>query len=363
MKIRSSVKHPEHVEKESYLIEESKIRQRVKLDCSLGINHFGASEKVLVAAREYDWSKVFDYPDPTYEDLKREICAFWSGYTELKVEQVRIGFGAAAILDRLNRIFIEQGSKVLGYSPQWPDYADWVEVRGGKYEPIILRPEESFKFDVERLVAGMTEEHCLIFIDNPNNPTGQVISIGEIEEIVKQAKRKDVVVVVDEAYGDYMEKEDSAIGLADRYQNLVVVRSFSKGLGLGGMRAGYGILSSELNKYYDRINIPLSVSSISAYLAQIALADEDFIHSCRAMVKSEKSRLISRLRERGYLISETYDSCPIFLLSHANGSIDLREELLKKGILTVSGGDYRNLESNYVRVNIPRSADEFIFRL
>jgi histidinol-phosphate/aromatic aminotransferase/cobyric acid decarboxylase-like protein len=119
-------------------------------------------------------------------------------------------------------------------------------------------------------------------------------------------------------------------------------------------------LSSELNKYYDRINIPLSVSSISAYLAQIALADEDFIHSCRAMVKSEKSRLISRLRERGYLISETYDSCPIFLLSHANGSIDLREELLKKGILTVSGGDYRNLESNYVRVNIPRSADEFM---
>ncbi len=363
MKIISSVKHPKHVEKESYLIEESKIRQRVKLDCSLGINHFGVSEKVLVAAREYDWSKVFDYPDPTYEDLKKTICAFWSGYTELKIEQVRIGFGAAAILDGLNRIFIEPGSKVLGYSPQWPDYAEWVEIRGGKYESVKLKPEESFKFDVERLVAGISEEHCIIFIDNPNNPTGQVIGLGEIEEIVKRAKRKDVAVVVDEAYGDYMEKKDSAIGLTDRYQNLVVVRSFSKGLGLGGMRVGYGILSSELNKYYDRINIPLSVSSISTYLAQIVLADEDFIHGCWTMVKSEKSRLISRLREKGYSISETYDSCPIFLLSGADRSVDLRDELLKKGILTVSGGDYRDLESNYVRVNIPRSADEFLFRL
>jgi len=360
MKIKSNLKHSEHLEKESYLVEESKIRHMVVLDCSLGDNRFGVSQRVVEAAREYDWSKVFDYPDPTYGDLKETIRDFWCGYADLKAEQIQIGLGAAGILDRLNRIFIEPGSKVLGYSPQWPDYANWVEARGGMYESSVLKTEESFRFHGDRLVARITDEYCLIFIDNPNNPTGQVINLEEIEEVIEQARIKDVFVVIDEAYGDYMEKENSAIGLINRYRNLAVVRSFSKGLGLAGMRVGYGIVPSGLNEYFNKIDIPLSVSSVSAYLARVALMDDDFVNDCRRRVKTEKSKLIEGLKERGYLISATYDFCPIFLVGHENGGINLREELLKKGILTVSGGCYRSLGSNYVRVNVPRRAEEFL---
>ncbi len=344
----------------SYLTEESALGKVGVLDCSLGINHFGVSERVVEAAGGYDWSRVWDYPDPAYKDLKGKIINFWAEYADLEIEQIQIGHGASAVLDGLNKIFIGPGSKVLGYTPQWPDYADWVEACGGKYESIITNPEESFKFHVERLVARITSEYHLIFIDNPNNPTGQAINLEDIEEILRQAERKDVVVVVDEAYGDYMEKEKSAVGLMGKYRNLVVIRSFSKGLGLAGLRVGYGILPAELNKYYDKIDVPLCVSAVGCYLARVALSDQDFIHSCRRMVQKEKAKLIKGLREKGYLLSETLDSCPIFLLGHEDRSIDLRKELLDKGILTVGGGNYQNLGSNYVRVNTPRKAEDFL---
>lgn len=333
------------------------------LDCSLGINHFGVSDGVLEAAKGYDWSRVWDYPDPTYKDLKERISEFWLGDADLEAVQIQIAHGASAVLDRLNRVFIEPGSKVLGYAPQWPYYTNLVEACGGKYEAVLLDPEAGFKFDVERLVANITDEYCLIFIDNPNNPTGQLISLEEIEQILKQAQRKDVLVVIDEAYGDYMEKGSSAVGLTTKYRNLMVVRSFSKGFGLAGLRVGYGILPLGLTEYYDKLALPFSVSAASCYLAKVALSDLDFIHGCQERIQKEKAELIAGLRGKGYLISETSESCPIFTLGYEDRGINLREELLAKGILAVAGRHFRNLGDNYVRINIPTKADEFLNRL
>ena len=357
MRIKSCLKH---IVTESYLTESEGIEKGEVLDCALGINHFGVSQRVVEAAKEYNWSRVCYYPDPTYKDLKETILKFWSGYANLATEQIQIAHGASSVLDKLNKIFIEPGSKVLGYSPQWPDYAAWVEACGGEYEAIELNPEEGFKFDVNRLVAKITDEYCLIFIDNPNNPTGQVISREEIEEILKQAERKEVVVVVDEAYGDYMDKEDSSATLMGKNRNLVVVRSFSKGLGLAGLRVGYGIFPLELSKHYAKIDVPISVSAAGAYLAKAALADEDFIRGCRKTIQREKAKLIKGLKEIGYLVGVTHDTCPIFLLGHKDKGANLRQELLEKRILTVGCGHYRNLGDNSVRVNTPCKAEEFL---
>jgi len=339
------------------------MRRGELLDCFLGINHFGVSERVVEAAKEYDWSRVWYYPDPIYKELKEKISEFWSGYADLETDQIQIANGAAGVLERLNKIFIELGSWVLGYSPQFPDYVTWLEAYGGKYEAIVLNPEENFKFHVERLLARIDNKYCLIYIDNPNTPTGQIISLDEVEEILLQAERKDAVVVVDEAFGEYMGKENSAVNLIDKYSNLIVVRSFSKGFGLAGLRVGYGIFPPELSKYYDKVDLPLSVSAVSCYLAGEALLDTDFIPGCRRIVETEKRRLIKGLREKGYLISETSESCPIFALGHKNTDIDLKEELLARGILTISGTAFRNLTNNYVRVNIPANADDFLGRL
>lgn len=353
----------EHLARESYVEGEPAKGQREFLDCSLGINPFGVSPKALEAAHEFNWSNVRCYPDPTYRDLRGAICKFWLGLADLEVGQIQIAPGASAALERLNKIFIEPGSKVLGYSPQFTEYVTEVEACGGKYEAVVLNPEEDFKFYVERLLARIGEEYCLIYIDNPNNPTGQVIDLEEIEKIIQQAKTKDVAVVVDEAYADYIGEENSAVNLMNKYKNLVVVRSFSKGFGLAGLRVGYGVFSSELSRYYQKINLPFSVSAVGCYLAREALLDQEFIYDCRARVQREKRRLIQGLKGRGYLISETWESCPIFVLGDKDKDIDLREALLGSGILTVKGMDFRNLGNNYVRVNTPAKAEEFLSRL
>jgi len=167
-------------------------------------------------------------------------------------------------------------------------------------------------------------------------------------------------VIIDEAYGDFIGKEKSAVNLIDKYANLIVVRSFSKGLGLAGLRIGYGISSYELASYYEKVDIPFSVSQVSCFLAAEALLDEDFILNCRKMVKREKAELIAGLEEKGYFVSETFESCPIFVLGHNDGEVSLKTRLLSRGILTESGGDFRNLGDKYVRVNTPPSAERFL---
>jgi len=143
----------------------------------------------------------------------------------------------------------------------------------------------------------------------------------------------------------------------------VVTRTFTKGYGIGRFRVGYAILSTELGDYYNRIDLPFSVSTMGASLAREALLDQDFILNLRQQVKAEKEKLTRELSERGYLIGETCEFCPLFVLGHKDKDVDLKENLLSKGILTTSGTDWENLGKNYVRVNTPRRAEDFLARL
>lgn len=355
--------HLKSFTRKTYVGHEPVIGQAEFLDCSLGVNSFGVSEKVLEAAREYDWSQVWRCPDPSYEGLKKKIIDFWSGYTDLEVSQIQIGYGAMGVLERVNRIFLETGSQVLGYSPQFTGYVADIETCGAKYDAVVLRPEENFKFRIERLAEKIDSKYCLIYIDNPNNPTGQIISLSAIEAVVRESELKDIAVIVDEAYGDYVEQRESAVNLTREYKNLIVVRTFSKGFGLCGLRIGYGILPTELSAYFDKVTPPFRTTAISSYVAAVALSDRDFITSCRQRVKTEKEKLIEGLRERDYLISETYEYCPIFLASHKNKDVDFRQELITKGILTIPGTDFEHLGKNYVRINCPPCAEQLLRRL
>ena len=360
MKVRF---HLKSLTRKTYVLEEPVTREAEFLDCAVGCNVYGASEKVLEAAKEYDWSQVWRCPDPRYKDLKEKIAEFWSGYADVQINQIQIGRGSIDILVGVNRIFLEIGAKVLGYSPQFTGYVADIRACGAKYDVVILRPEENFKFYIERLLEKISLEHSLIYIDNPNNPTGQMISLSAIEAVVREARNKDVAVIVDEAYGDYMEQSDSAVNLINKYNNIVVARSFSKGLGLCGLKIGYGILPAELSAYFDNVTPPFRTTAIGVYLAGVALSDRDFIASCRQRVKNEKAKLVKGLSEMGYLTSESYEYCPILVIGHKNKELDLKQELVTKGILAAPGTGFDNLSKNYVRVSLPAKAEDFLARL
>jgi len=359
MNIRPAVRQ---LARKSYEAESGLPTENI-LDCALGKNSFGTSEKVVEFAKHYHWSDLWQHPDTSYGDLKQEICQFWSDYADLKVANIKVANGSCVVLSRLNKLFIEPGVKVLGYVPQFREYMVEVMVLEGNYEAVPLNPQEGFKFNLDRLLSKIKPDYCIVYVDNPNNPTGQLISLSDIETIIGEAAKKDIIVIIDEAYGDYVEEKHSAVNLIKEFRNLVVTRTFTKGYGIGQLRVGYAIMPTELGDYYNRIDLPFSVSTMGAALAREAILDQDFILNLRQQVKVEKEKLTRELSQRGYVIGETCQSCPIFILGHKDKNVDLKEELLSKGILTTSGSDWENLGKNYVRVNTPPRAEDFLARL
>jgi histidinol-phosphate aminotransferase len=195
MKIRPVVKQ---TTRKSYE-EESGPKEGDILDCALGRNSFGTSARVVEFARQYDFRNLWDVADTGYIDLKQEICKFWSENASLGVENIKVANGSAVVLSRFNKLFIEQGVKVLGYLPQFKEYILEVDILGGYYEADPLDPLENFKFNPDRFISKMEPDQSIVYIDNPNNPTGQFINLSDIEKIVKEAAKKDIVALIDEA--------------------------------------------------------------------------------------------------------------------------------------------------------------------
>jgi histidinol-phosphate aminotransferase len=359
MEIRSVVKN---LGRRSYGAHTGKTEDDI-LDCALGTNVFGTSPRVMDFITNYDWSSVSQYPDNSYRCLKEGLCCFWKDYADLSVKNIKIANGSSFNLSYLNKMLIETGDKVVGCVPQFTEYRFEVEVLGGRYEPVSLKPEENFRFNFDRLVQAITPDCKIVYLNNPNNPTGESISLELIEAVVKEAARRGAAVILDEAYGDYLEERNSAVKLIGRYPNLIVTRTFSKCYGLAQVRVGYSVLSEQLGRYYDEVDLPFSTATFSAELAAVALLDHDFILNTRKRVRTEKLKIIAELKRRGFLISETSDTCPIFVAGSRGRDDKLSDYFLSKKIHVVSGIAFDNLTEKYVRISTPVSAQDFITRL
>ncbi|MCE5253233.1 MAG: histidinol-phosphate aminotransferase family protein [Actinomycetia bacterium] len=335
------------------------------LDCAAGSCPLGTSEQVVRAARAFSWDDLARYPEPGYRELKEEICAFWSREARLDVDMVKVGNGSGIVLFRLAMLFLEPGVATLGYMPQFPDWVAMVGVVGGEYDGVALDPAEGFRFDCQAFLARLAlRPYPLVYIDNPNNPTGQLIPLDEVEQIARECERRDSVLIVDEAFGDYVDETCSGVNLVERYPNVVVTRTFSKGMGLAGVRVGYGLMSHYLGEFYDRIDVPLyPVSGLAVALATASLHDRRFLQNNRVKMAEAKRHLLDRLVAKGYTVARTNDSCSIFTLGDRDREVDLHAELLRQGILTTAGRNFDNLGHNYVRVNTPQHPGDFLARL
>jgi len=326
------------------------------IDCSLGVNPYGCSGLLKTAWEDFDFDLIYRYPDFPYTALKQKIKEYWQDAADLKEENIKLGSGSVDILEKLNKIFVERGSKVLGYCPQFTDYMTDVKSCGGIYEYTALKPENNYRFDAEEFLAAVSGEHVLVYIDNPNNPTGQVIPLPEIEYIAGETAKRNVCVIVDEAYGDFIGREESAISIIEKYENLAVVRSFSKGFGLAGARVGYMASGKLISDYYSKVESPFAVSSFGHYTARLALDDGSFLEECREKVKEAKEGLISGLTR--LKIPETDPRVPIMTLQHPSEDINLHDVFLRHRVLTEAGEDFMELGKNCVRLRVPARTEE-----
>ena len=309
--------------------------------------------------RNFDWvSNMWKTGDTSYKTLLEEICHYWKDFADIREDQVKVGYGSMQVLERINKVFLDDRSSVLGYIPQFVEYITEVRVTGARFEGIAMNPEDNFSFHVDPLLGALNEGHTLLYVDNPSNPTGQLIPLDQIEALVARAHKLGVIVIVDEAYCDYAPKEASAMQLVPRYENVIVTRTLTKGFHFAGTRVGYGVFSGNLGKFYDKGDLPFPMPSVSALLAREALRGGTLLETVRKLIGEQKEVLVSGLKERGYRVATTYNSCPISLVSVSDRDVHLGEVFASKGIDVRSGEDYPNLGKNYVRIATPEKASD-----
>jgi len=336
-------------------VDELKRKYEVKeiFKHDLGENADGPSPYVLAEFKELvSTSKIIsEYPDSSYSKLRKELAKYY----EIEFENISLGTGSSELIERISRTWIETGNRIIFPVPSFYKIEDIILGFGGVPVYIRLREDEDFQWNEnttnELTLMAKETKTKLIWLVNPNNPTGGIIPLEEIIKIVRQNTNS--IVIVDEAYGEYIDFDEtpcSAVALVKQgAKNILVLRSFSKIYGLAGLRLGYCIGSKELIKILERIRLEFPVNAIVERLAIVALRDRDYIiNSVRKTSWNRKllEESLSMLDNLKYVPSKTN----ILLIKH--NSKNLYEELIKCGILVAKMEITGIKGKNYIRMTI-----------
>jgi histidinol-phosphate aminotransferase len=320
------------------------------LDCSLGTNPF-INENLIEKYIEECTSEINKYPSLQYDLLKAELIKFYKDYLYATVDETNIAFGSGTmgILRNLCEFLIQEGTKVLGISPQFPRFISEVELKKGIYEYYSLNKNNNYKFTEEDFIKQINSSYSVISIENPNNPTGQIISIQSVENIVKKALQYNAYVIVDEAYGDYMPLNNSAIQLVEKYSNVIVLRSASKFFGLPNHRIGYLFADKEFVKTYNKVSLPFAFSDLSASIFIKALQNYNELEDTKQKTILAKQYVFNNLPKSSVIYSNI--ETPIFTIK-TDRYKDLSKELINSGIISENCSNFINLNSTFARIRI-----------
>jgi histidinol-phosphate aminotransferase len=295
-----------------------------------------AAEKYL---RENSWN-LNGYPN-TYSDGLRQALAELYG---LETDNIIAGNGSDEMLDVVFKTFTNMGDNSVVPVPSYTLYDYFVKLNGGKVNEVDLT--EDFQLDVDGIVRSDAK---VAIMPSPNNPTGNCFRRKDIEEILS---RFDGIVVVDEAYTEYA--DESFVRRVEEFDNLIVLRTFSKAYAMAALRIGYAVTNKSLADMMLCVKIPYSLNMVSEGAAIAAVKDQEFIRRSVAMVKEQRPKLDAGLRKLGF---ETFPSDSNFIL--ARSPIDhkvLVDGLKQRGVLIRDFGAKRRTE-NCVRTTVGTEED------
>ncbi len=294
------------------------------------------------------------YPEDV-EPLLKQICNYFKDVANILPENITLTCGSIGAILAVNRMFLRPGKKVLGIAPQFSAVIDDFNIYEADYQPVYLKKENNYKFVLEDFLEALNNlKNVYIYIDNPNNPTGQIIPKTAIEKIICEAKNRNSFVVIDEAYGDYMDMQESAVDLLEKYDNFTVLRTFSKGLGAAGIRLGYVIGRKEFIHLFSKVNIPFSNNTLSTYIAS-QIINSGWAKQCRPRINEGKRRILSELST--LKVAYTSVDVPISMLYCDNEKVNLAKLMEKTGLKVISCEGFKGLGINSVRINLHENMD------
>ncbi len=309
-------------------------------------NSFGPSPKAIEAMKEA-CEKINVYPDANSFELKSAIARHY----QLNPNNIILGNGSDENIKMLAQAFLNPGEEILFGTPSFSAYDFAAKLMAGKGVAVPLR---EYTYDLKAMVERVTGKTKLIFICNPNNPTGTTVCRRQVEEMLDKLP-PEIIVVFDEAYAEYVYQEDfpPTIDYLREGRNVVILRTFSKIYGLAGIRVGYGLAKTELIEYLERVREPFNTNLVAQKGALAAIEDQEHIAYCRQMNKQGMEYLINSLEELGL---KCIPSQANFILANTPvNSKMLFGELLKLGMI-IRPGYVWGLD-NYIRVTVGTSEE------
>ncbi len=309
-------------------------------------NPIGPSPKALAVLSEAARS-LNRYPDGGAQRLRDALAQRW----KLTPDQVILGNGSDEIIGMLARAFLSPGEEAILADQTFVIYK--MEVTAAHGVPMVV-PVKDWRHDLPKMAEAITDRTRLLFLCNPNNPTGTMVSAAEVEALMARLPDH-VIVVFDEAYYEYVAHRDYPDSL--RYvkdgRHAIALRTFSKIYGLAGLRIGYGLTTPEIAGYLNRVRPPFNANSLAQRAALAALEDEEHVSRSRALNQAEKDVLRDGLTALGFQPVPSETNFLFFDVGRDGRRVF--EALLREGVIV------RHIEGRMLRVSIGLPEENQLF--
>lgn len=323
---------------------------------------YGISGSIKLASNENAWGpspkaveaikgalqNLHRYPDGSCYYLTKSLA----DKIAVKPEEIVFGNGSNEIIGLLIAAFLQPGEEVITSHPTFLMYQKLVQVQGGCNKVVELNP--GMHHDLEAILAAVSAKTRMIFLDNPNNPTGTVIDKDDFAAFMEKLP-PEIVVVLDEAYMDFMDPElrINVLSYIRGDRPVAALRTFSKAYGLSGLRLGYGIMDAEMAGYLNRVRQPFNVNSLAQVGGVAALADDEHYRMTLQKTSDNIAWLQQEVTKLGCRPMDTQTN--FFLIDVRGNGRKLYEHMLRQGVIVRSMEAYGY--PNFIRITVGREAE------
>ena len=322
-------------------------RQKMKqepLDFSANINPMGMPPGAVRAAADA-LQQCTQYPDP----LCRELRAALAAYEGIPAEQIVCGNGAADLIFRI--VAATHPQRALLLEPTFAEYEQALRSMDCSIAYFPLQESEGFVLP-EAFLQQLTPEINLLFLCNPNNPTGRTVSPALLQEIWKRCEEAGILLVVDECFNEFLEhpEQNTLKGVLKTGTNSVILKAFTKSFAMPGLRLGYGLCGNgDLAERIFSCGQPWGVSIPAQAAGVAALQEQGYLERMRRLIQTERRWLSENLARLGLCV---FPSEANYILFRTETEIPLRERMEQRGVLIRACGNYRGLDNRYYRIAV-----------
>lgn len=313
-------------------------------------NLLGPSSK-SVKAIEKELPNIFLYPEATCTSLREALAQKYNISSNMMI----ISNGVDNLLLMIGCAFLNEGEKVIMADPTFPVYTNVTQIMGAKPVKVKLK---NFTHDLDEMYKRIDRKTKIIFICNPNNPTGTIVSKREIEDFLSKIPER-ILVILDEAYGDFADDINYPDGVeyVRKGKNVIVLRTFSKLYGLAGLRIGFAIAKEDLINCLYQVRDPFPVNRLAQVAALTTLNDYNHIKHSIQLIHQGRKYFYKELNRLGF--NYVPSQANFIFVDFGKDSNEVSKELLKEGII-IRGGRMWGYP-NFARITIGKEKDNQLF--